>query len=304
VLRVLIADDQIPPDTQMSDAEVLAWAEREFPGYGRNFWAACPIMQQAVATLADGFDVTPVRRMDDALDRIRRERFDVAIIDLGWAGDRSVTDKVDSAGWALIEAIRAADKEHPERPPTDQIIYSARFEDHPTLGHEAAERCVLPFYKPYGERHSIRLGTDPPSEVPKQLSHADQVRVACESLRAVVKYVEFKRGRDVNRLLQSAYERLARAENDHHQWQRLTQVLLVLGVLIVFVGVVWSLFGSVEQGAVSAAAGVMVSLIPRLIYRRLDKAHADISDAREDLKQTLARSGSFYQAAPPPTARR
>jgi CheY-like chemotaxis protein len=284
MLRVLIADDQIPDD-DVPDGDVLTWAQQQYPDFGRGFQEACVVMRRAVNTLRDGCSVTVARRFADALELIRRETFDLAIIDLGWAGDRSVPNE-RTAGWKLVDVIKAEDRKHPERPPTDQIIYSSRFEVQPDLGQEAANKGILPFYKPYGERHSLPLGNEPEGKI----SRKDRIRIASESLRAVVKFIEHLRTREIQRLLQAANERLGRAEKDHHQWHVLTLVMVAAGVLIVLAGVIALLFFSVPQGAVTAASGVVVSLIPKLIYGRLDKAYSGIKDAHQDLQAALAKA--------------
>ena len=287
MLRVLIADDQIPDD-DIPDGDVLTHARERYPQASDGFIQAFGVMREAVNILRDGCNVTVAWRFGRALDLIQSERFDVAIIDLGWAGDAEVPRRDErTAGWKLIDALRDADARHPDRQPTAQIIYSSRFEIHPNLGQEAAEKGILPFYKPYGERHSLPLGDDPE----KSLSRQERVRVASESLRAVVKFIEHLRTRDVERLLQSAHEGIIRANKDQHDWHRLALFTVAAGVLIVLVGVVVSLFGHVSEGTVSVLSGVVVSLIPKLVYGRLDRANAEIKHARYELERALTKSG-------------
>ncbi len=286
VLRVLIADDQIP-DESIRDSDVIAWARDQYPQAHDGFIDAFGVMRQALKILRDGSNVTAARRFNDALNFIRNERFDVAIIDLGWAGDSAVpADTERTAGWKLVEAIQNEDAKHPERQPTAQINYSSRFEVQPTLGQEAAQQGVLPFYKPYGERHSLPLGQEPEKKVGRE----ERVRVASESLLAVVKFIEHLRTREVERLLQTAREGTVRASKDQHEWHRLTLLMVAAGALIVFAGVVASLFGGVAEGAVTAASGVIVALIPKLMYGRLDKAQSGIRDARLDLERALEKA--------------
>jgi hypothetical protein len=282
MLRVLIADDQIPEES-VSDSEVLVWARENYPKAHNGFINAFAVMRQAVNTLRDGYDVKVARRYREALSLIKEETFDVAIVDLGWAGDADVPRNLErTAGWQLIDAIKTEEAQHPERPPTAQIMYSSRFETDPGLGQEAAAQGILPFYKPYGERFSLPL-----SDAPVALDRKERTRVACESLRGVVKFIEQLRNRRVERILQSAEEGLARATNRERQWDRLTLSMVTVGILAVFAGIVASLFGSVGEGAVSSASGVVMAIIPRLLYGRLDKAYTQIKEERQELVHLL-----------------
>lgn len=282
MLRVLIADDQIP-DENVSDSEVLIWARKNYPRARNGFINAFAVMRQAVNTLRDDCDVKVARRHSEALSLIEKERFDVAIVDLGWAGDAAVSRKIErTAGWQLIDAITEEDAKHPERPPTAQIIYSSRFETHPDLGQQAVAKGVLPFYKPYGERFSLPLGDAPVALGPKE-----KTRVACEALKGAVKFIEQLRKRRVERILRCAEEGLARANNRERQWDRLTLSMVTIGILAVFAGIVASLFGSVAEGAVSSASGVVIAIIPKLLYRRLDIACKQIKEARQELVALL-----------------
>lgn len=283
MLHVLIADDQIP-DENISDSEVLNWARSEYPDAHIGFINAFAVMRQAVRKLRDGCKVTVARRYHDALKLIESERFDVAIIDLGWAGDSEVSSSLErTAGWSLIDAIETEDAQHSERMPTAKIIYSSRFETDPALGHDAAARGILPFYKPYGERFSLPLG-----DAPEILTHEERTRVACESLNGAVKFIEQLRSRRIARILQSAEEGLARANRRERRWDRLTLSMVGLGLLAVFAGVVASLFGSVPEGAVTAASGVVLTIIPKLLYGRLDATYKQIKEARGELIALLS----------------
>lgn len=282
MLRVLIADDQIP-DEHVSDSQILSWARENYPKAHDGFINAFAVMRQAVNTLRDGCDVKVARRYREVLSLIKQERFDVAIVDLGWAGDGDVPRNLErTAGWQLVDAITKEDAQHPERPPTALIIYSSRFETDPSLGQEAAARGILPFYKPYGERFSLPL-----DDAPVALDRKERTRVACEALKGAVKFIEQLRNRRVERLLRSAEEGLARATNRERQWHRLTLSMVAVGILAVFAGLVVSLFVSVQEGAVSSASGVVIAIIPKLLYRRLDIAYAQIKEARQNLADLL-----------------
>jgi hypothetical protein len=283
MLRVLIADDQIP-DEAVRDSDVLVWARGQYGTAHEGFIQAFGVMRQAVDILRDGCNLTVAREFRRALQSIRDEQFDVAIIDLGWAGDAQVPRQDErTAAWKLIDALQAEDAKHPERQPTAKIIYSSRFEVDPTLGHQAAEKGILPFCKPYGERHSLPLGDEPEKAVSRQ----ERVRVASESLRAVVKFVEHLRGRDVQLLVNAASREMSRALKDQRDWHRMAMMTVAAGVVIILGGVITSLAGHVQAGVVSTLSGVVVALIPPLVFRRLDRANLEIKEAIANLEQAL-----------------
>jgi hypothetical protein len=238
-------------------------------------------MRRAVKLLESNCRLTKVRRFDDALESIEKESFDVAIIDPGWWGDFTrpqATKMVD--GWLLVGAIQKQDEEHPERRSTAQIIYSSQFKKDPLIAERAAKEHVLPFYKP-----------EPPPlpSAPKRekLRHERDLEVACQALRAIVAFAGYQRNSELERLLQTANERMRRATKAHDEWHRLTLRAVPAAVLIIFAGVVASLAGYVQGGAVTAANGVIAAAIGTLLYRRLDKAQAATDDAYSKLRQSL-----------------
>jgi Cyanobacterial TRADD-N associated 2-Transmembrane domain len=285
MLRVLIADDQIPDET-VAPEDIKKWASEQYPNEPDNsgFIAAFGVMRKAVDTLRDGCNLNAVRRFAEAQSLIRSEHFDVAIIDLGWAGDKSVSRAQErTAGWQLVEMIEEEDSKHPKRPPTAQIIYSSRFETDPALGHEAAQRGIMPFYKPYGERHSLPLG----NEAEKVISSEERVRIACESLRAVVKFIEGLQRRKLERVVQSAQRALDNAHERAHRWDTMSLILTILGVLVLFAGIIMMFFGSTPQGAISTASGAVVAVFPRMLYRRVDATYRLAGQAQTELVNAL-----------------
>jgi hypothetical protein len=292
MLRVLMADDQIP-DKDIPDNQVVAEYRRRYPGKNNEgFVAAFGIMRKLVHTMSDGFSVDVANHHSDALNLVQMKHFDVAIIDLGWWVDRESLDSAMTAGWAIIDAIQRNDMEHPERRPTALIIYSARFETNADISEKAAQRGILPFYKPYGERHSIPLGDD---EVPKKApSRADQELAASKSLRAVVSFIEHLRGSSgsgqAERLLQAAHAGLRSAETRDKKWDRLTRVLMTLGILIIFAGVVALFLGQVQEGVVTAASGAVIALISKLLFGQLGKARAEMREAQRNFELALEKT--------------
>jgi hypothetical protein len=294
VMRVLFADDQIPDD-DIPDEKIIDTVRLKYPKAQDGFIRAFEVMRRARRAVSDDNEVTVARRFEDALSLVRSQEFDVAIIDLGWYADHSVPEADRAtAGWKIANALEQADQQHPQRPATAQIIYSARFDTHPELGERAASKGRLPFLKPYHERFTVPLE----SEVETEAS-GDKVQAACQSLRATLSFIERQRTstspqdnleRNFNVLLKTASDGVARAVEREKQWDFLTRVLLTMGILIVLAGVVSMFFIGVPQGAVTAAVGVIVGLIPRLMYGELHKARDEIQTATTNLSNLVKQA--------------
>jgi hypothetical protein len=305
MLRILFADDQIPDD-EIPDDEVFADVLKRYPGE-HGFARAFLVMRQAVNTVREGNDVTIARRFDDALSLIREQDFDLAIIDLGWFTDDTVPEAHrEAAGWRLADAIDQADAHRPGRLPTAQIIYSARLEKNPEISERAANKGKLPFLKPYEQTFTIPLGSPE-----LKVKESDRVDAACRWLRATVSFVEHTRtseerlDRDLNAMRQAVVQGWQDAVERERRWDRLTRTLLTMGVLLVFIGVLAALFFGIPQGTVTAVSGVIVSLIPRLLYSELDKTRKEIRSAKDDIEKWLEKvrssdSSSSTLASPGP----
>lgn len=157
-MRVLFADDQIPED-DIPDDKVVQTLRQKYPRpEDEGFVRAFEVMRRARRAVSEDNEVTVARTLEEALSVARTQDFDVAIIDLGWFADPAVgeADRA-TAGWKIANTLDEADRQHPDRPPTAQIIYSARFDTQPQLGEMAARKGKLPFLKPYKERFTIPL---------------------------------------------------------------------------------------------------------------------------------------------------
>lgn len=92
-MRVLFADDQLP-DSAIPDAGVLEAISARYPQPGnRGFVNAFRTMRQAYNAVSAGNEVTVANRYQQALELIRTQVFDVAIIDLGWWADSDVQSR-------------------------------------------------------------------------------------------------------------------------------------------------------------------------------------------------------------------
>lgn len=147
-LRILIADDQIPP-AELTEQE---FRDQFFRQYGdsehnRKFIEQCAFMRQVVQALRDsGYRLITARTFNEATRHISDGDFDLAIVDLGWYMDFTIPeDERPSAGWSLCEKLDARATKRGTRVP--QILFSSRFPTHPELSRDAARQQKLPLFK-------------------------------------------------------------------------------------------------------------------------------------------------------------
>ncbi len=301
-MRVLFADDQIPDD-DIADEKIFDAIRQKYPRAQDGFIRAFEVMRRAQRAVSEDNEVTVARRFQDALSLVQSGEFDVAIIDLGWYADHSVPEPDrPTAGWKIAKSLEEADQQHPERAATAQIIYSARFDTHPELGERAANKGRLPFLKPYHERFTIPLE----SKV-ETASSGDKVEAACQSLRATLSFIDRQRAmatsprdnleRNFNVLLKTASDGIERAVKRERQWDLLTRVLLSIAILIVLAGVVSTFFIGVPEGAVTAAVGIVVGLIPRLMYGELQKTRNEIQTATSNLSGLVKQAQALQDGS-------
>jgi hypothetical protein len=302
-MRVLFADDQIPDD-DVPDGKIADAVRQVIPDAREGFIRAFKVMRRARQAVAEDHDVTVASSLDEALLVARTQDFDVAIIDLGWYADLSVPEAERAvARWKIAAALDETDQQHPQRPPTAQIIYSARFGTQPQLAERAASRGRLPFLKPYKEQFTIPLESQA-----GMTKSEDGVEAACQSLRATLSFIEHVRTsgtslqdnvqRNLNVLLKTASDGVSRAVYREKQWDSLTRVMLGLSVLIVLTGVVSLFFLGVPQGAVTAAVGIVVGLIPRLMYGELHKTRDEIQAAMRNLSDLVSQAQGLVSESP------
>src|SRR5436190_16266541 len=105
-LKILFADDQIP-DENIPDDEINKSLKEQHPDWPARFINAFVAMRQSVKTLRGaGYDVIVARTYKDALELIKHSHFDIAIVDLGWFADATLTPKqTEYAGWDICAAI-------------------------------------------------------------------------------------------------------------------------------------------------------------------------------------------------------
>jgi hypothetical protein len=276
-LRILFADDQIPPEN-IPDEDVRSVLKERNPQWSDAFISAFVVMRQAVNALRDaGYDLSTATTYDEALRLVGQEHFDIAIIDLGWFADaRLPASKQRYAGWDICREIDRADQES-EVEPTLQIVFSDRFLKDATISMQAADRGKLPVFKNY---------TNPTA--------------GQEALKAAVKFIEGNLAQpsdlvrmfrgwasDLGKRILESYDESIKRER---QWSTLTMVFIALSVIILLGGVVGAILLGTQIEILTSAASIVSGLISTLFLAQLRRS--------QDLnKENVGRLEGRFQEA-------
>jgi CheY-like chemotaxis protein len=153
MLKILFADDQIPSAKYWSlgEKELISAIKDEHPTWigSDDFVKSFHPMRLAAEKLQGaGYDVTLARTFNEAITSIQKFQFDIAIVDLRWDADESLSRiESEAAGWKICDAIEKADAAAKRQ--TLQIVYSSRFNKEPEIAMRAADLNKLPIYKSY-----------------------------------------------------------------------------------------------------------------------------------------------------------
>ena len=281
-LRILIADDQIPP----SDIPEKEFQKRFFAEYGdnqqnRRFMHQCVFMRDIVQALRDsGYSVTAARTYADAGKEITNGEFDLAIIDLNWSTDSSLPEKDKrSAGWGLCEKLDDKDEQHGRRTP--QILFSSRFPDEPELSQKAALRQKLPIFKEAtaNVRNSLMAAV---GFVDATLAGQRSAQLTSSS--------QFDH--ELQNIALSLFKEPLR---NYRQWASLTLVLVAVSVASVLICGVLAFLGTQgvqKPAALSSIASIVSSLISTLLYKRLAAEQKAMESVRREVLKQLGTRGA------------
>jgi len=253
MVRILFADDQIP-ESDIPDSDI-AHPERE--------------MSKAVQKLKDaGYHVDVARTLKEAIDKVKKTHYDIAIIDLGWYFNASIPrSEQGAAGWKICEAVTKANEAiFASKPigrrmkPTFQIMHSQRFREDAAITMQAASRGALPVFKDF-----------------KEVSH--------EALLAAVKFVEEN---VIEKSIEEDMETLAIETAEklsglmmrnlvaplerHRKWFNLTFTFVAASVALLLVGVITTIFGNLPVGTLSSIGSIISGVISALLFRQLQKS--------------------------------
>ena len=158
-IRVLFADDQLPYDQPERNASVKAAIVEEI---GDKLRAANKDPELAFAQdlawfqglrqhLEERFEVVPARTFADAKAALhKRDKFDIAVIDLSWSGDAQLpVGKRHNVGIELLEILR--EQNDKEQVFTPVLAFSQNFEKDPQLMSLVLDQGALPVPKMYSD---------------------------------------------------------------------------------------------------------------------------------------------------------
>ncbi|TET11118.1 MAG: response regulator [Candidatus Thorarchaeota archaeon] len=265
MIRILFADDQIPeydiPESKISQDE------RE--------------MRKAVQKLKDaGYHVDVARTLKESIDQVKKKRYDIAIIDLGWYYDKSVSSSEQpTAGWEICRAVTEANEAllaskltKGRMKPTFQIMHSQRLMGDATITMTAASRGALPVFKSYN-----------------QASH--------EALVAAVKFVEEnaieKSIEEVRKTLairiaskttEMMMQQLGTPLEEQRKWFNLTFTFVAASVALLLIGVITVIFGNLPVGTLSSLGSIISGIISALLFRHLHKSQASAKENRKEIE--------------------
>ena len=278
-LRILLADDQIPPtditDQEFRDQTLRAHGDSE---HNRKFLEQCAFMGQVAQALRNsGYHLTTARTFSAATKQITTGEFDLAIIDLCWAMDPSLPrHEQDGAGWSLCEEMDKKDAERGTHTP--QIVFSSQFPTHPHLSQEAARRQKLPLFK-------------------------EATPVVLNSLMATIGFVEAtlaaQRAQDIvnphrfeQELQNVAVDYYKDAKADYRRWALLALALVAISFASIITGVLLAHFGVLDVTTLSSIASLLCTTIAAILYKRLDSAQKAVEKARREVIAELQRLNS------------
>jgi hypothetical protein len=275
-LRILVADDQIPPpdvpEAQFRSKLLLDFGDTKET---HAFFEQCVFMGQVVQALRDsGYRVTTARTYGEATKVISEEAFDLAIVDLGWYMDSSVPkNERPSAGWSLCEQLDERAAKLGTRLP--QILFSSRFPTQPELSREAAKHQKLPLFK-------------------------QATPVVLNSLLAAVGFVEATLaaqrsedatapGRFKRELQDVAVGYFKETMADYRRWALLALSFVAVSLISVLAGVAMAFNGALAFATLSSVTSMLCTAIAALLYKRLDSAQKAVESTRHEVMKALDR---------------
>jgi hypothetical protein len=279
-LSVLFADDHIPDfDLPADDTQAIEVV--------RNHHPSCPVSGlpdflkahrhcQAVAkTLRNAaFDLTTVNKHKNAIATVKKQHFDIAVVDLGWYNDESLPRNEDyraTAGWEICKQIDESTKKLGGRP-TLQIISSSRFKEEkegPDLLTTAARDGRLPFVKMEGSQLNLEALRACVRFMEKNLDETSPEAIAERSLQTL------ERMRD--KYLDEPLKEL-------RIWTAVSLVVVCVGCVLIVAALVKATFGHLEVKVLTSLSSVITTVVGALFYRRLEKLQAVLSKQLEGLR--------------------
>jgi hypothetical protein len=145
-MKVLIADDHIP-DEIVRDDKIPDFVAQRFQSSDSALIDKFAFMRKMLNRLRDaGLNVHVCNHASLVEKSIKQNRYDAAVIDLGWYADEEVPENAQAfKGWDIIDMVRE------KSPLLPLIMYSSRLFENSAIARGAVDRGVLPVYKDFKE---------------------------------------------------------------------------------------------------------------------------------------------------------
>jgi hypothetical protein len=287
-LKILFADDHIPDfHVPQDDTQARAVIRKRYPGCPESDLETWVTLhrhcQRVTETLRSAdFAVTTANNYKSAIETVRADHFDIAIIDLGWYNDNAVPQaEQPTKGWDICKAIDESDQEYSGRP-TLQIISSTRFGEVPCgsdLLTTAASKGRLPFVKDYGSQLNLDALRACVRFLEKTVNDTSPEAVARQMLRE---------------LEQMRHEYLDEPLREMRTWTKAALIAVGLSMALILIGAGIALFWSGTVGLFTSVTSAVTTAVARLFYGRLEKVQQTLSKQmaglREDINSTWAKA--------------
>jgi hypothetical protein len=287
-IRILFADDQLPDEkfANLDEEDVKAKYKeiyRADPRIDAKWIADIPKMRKAVYTLRDaGYSVDVARTVKEALSKISKSHYNLAIIDLNWYGDYSIplTKRV-TYGLKICKAIDEANKKMRSKQ-TFQIIYSSLLEfdaeskadlgrDLADISKELAAKGKLPLYK---KKDSVGHGF----------------------LKETVKFIEYiiKREdpksikiRQLRLYEESVINNYEEARKQQSKWFIFTIGAVAISFGLMFGGAFGAIVWNVQVGTLTSIFSLLTTAISGILLKEFHRAQKTTSQAMEKIHKTI-----------------
>jgi DNA-binding NarL/FixJ family response regulator len=195
-------------------------------------------------------EVVAVATFDEAATLAQNEAYDIAVVDLGWYGDKSLKKQLSeedlaAAGWKILNLVKA------KNPNTVRILYSART-DEPKITQTATEQGIYCIQKRFTKEGRLQLA-DVVKVIAHHLSVENDLKERIKELELVV-----EKNRALVRDLQAHQNK---TDSDERQFRRvlITTIITPTVAFILFIAA-WLLTRQVYVAILAFVGGSFLSL--------------------------------------------
>ena len=248
MITILLADDQIPEPSLCKKKEIVEYYSKQWSG--QAFINGFVFLKEVLTKLRDGgFRIIEANTFSKTLESIKKDNFDIAIIDLGWFADPDLSNVPEdirmNKGWEIVDALKSK-KNIP------LIMFSNRFPTDDLIAKRAAELSIFPVYKSYDDVCISNLFV--------------AIRYCIAQIQSQVDFGD-KISKEVRKTDLRTYKSLS----------RLLIVCIPISIAIIIIGIVMLYFDLSDTAIITEASGILSGIINGLIFRKMIKIRKGIS---------------------------